>query len=148
VLGVASLRDATLATVRAARAQGHLDPADADRAEHVVGEIERVREVVGLLRDGRPEAVRAVGPVLTASHLSLRDLMTTSCAELDAIVSAVLAAGALGARIVGGGFGGSAVVLCDATADRVAAVSEAAAGAVPGAVVRPVAPAAGVRRVR
>lgn len=145
-LGLVSLRDATIPDVRSARDRGRLDRVDADRAEHVVAEVARVEEVVALLRDGSPAAVRAVGPVLTRSHGSLRDLMTTSCPELDAIVDAVLAAGALGARIVGGGFGGSAVVLCDGDPRSVAAVTTAARAAVPGAVVRAVAPADGARR--
>lgn len=54
------------------------------------------------------------GALMTASHLSLRDDFEVSCAELDLVVASALAAGALGARMTGGGFGGSAVVLCHA----------------------------------
>ncbi|WP_448640634.1 galactokinase [Geodermatophilus sp. URMC 63] len=84
------------------------------RARHVVSEDARVREVVGLLRSGRDP--RAVGPVLTAGHVSLRDDFQVSVPLLDALVEAALDAGAHGARMVGGGFGGSAVALVDADA--------------------------------
>ena len=73
-------------------------------------------EVVGTLRgDADP---RAIGPVLTAGHASLRDDFEISVPLLDAIVEAALEAGAHGARMVGGGFGGSAVALVDADARR------------------------------
>ena len=88
------------------------------RARHVVTEDARVLEVVALLRGaGDP---RAIGPVLTAGHASLRDDFQISTPELDACVDAALTAGAAGARMVGGGFGGSAIVLVEAaSADRV-----------------------------
>ncbi|RBY96806.1 galactokinase [Blastococcus sp. TF02-8] len=91
------------------------------RARHVVTEDARVLEVVRLLRDtGDP---RAVGPVLTAGHASLRDDFQISTVELDTCVAAALEAGAEGARMVGGGFGGSAIVLVeDASVDRVTEV--------------------------
>ncbi len=56
---------------------------------------------------------RAIGPVLTAGHVSLRDDFEISTPELDAVVDTALAAGAHGARMVGGGFGGSAIVLVE-----------------------------------
>jgi galactokinase len=56
-----------------------------------------------------------VGQLMNASHLSLRDDYAVSCAELDIAVDASLAAGALGSRMVGGGFGGSAIALIEAT---------------------------------
>lgn len=77
-------------------------------ARHVVTEIERVRAVVGLLRAGR---VPEIGPLLDASHASLRDDLAVSCPELDTAVDAARRAGALGARLTGGGFGGSAIAL-------------------------------------
>ena len=91
------------------------------RARHVVTEDARVLEVVALLRGtGDP---RAIGPVLTAGHASLRDDFQISTPELDACVDAALTAGAAGARMVGGGFGGSAIVLVEAaSADRVTEV--------------------------
>ena len=67
-------------------------------------------EVVALLRAGD---VRAIGPAMTASHASLRDDYEVSCPELDLAVSTALAAGAHGARMTGGGFGGSAIALVE-----------------------------------
>ncbi|RZI88444.1 MAG: hypothetical protein EOO67_13125 [Microbacterium sp.] len=79
------------------------------RARHVVTEQYRVLSFVAALqRDDWTEA----GDLMTASHLSLRDDYEVSCPELDLVVATSLAAGALGARMTGGGFGGSAVVLC------------------------------------
>ncbi|GAA3835842.1 galactokinase [Streptomyces phyllanthi] len=78
---------------------------------HVVTENERVERVVSLLESGD---TRAIGPVLVEGHASLRDDFRISCPELDLVVDTALAAGALGARMTGGGFGGSAIVLVDA----------------------------------
>jgi galactokinase len=113
------------------------------RARHVVSEDARVEEVVGLLRAGGDP--RGVGPVLTAGHASLRDDFEVSVPELDTVVEVALAAGAHGARMVGGGFGGSAVALVDAAAvdDVTAAVTERAGA--PRSYV--VVPAAGARRL-
>ncbi|MEY4735069.1 MAG: hypothetical protein RL428_404, partial [Actinomycetota bacterium] len=63
------------------------------------------------------------GQLITQSHISLRDDYTVSCPELDAAVDASLAAGALGSRMVGGGFGGSAIALIKA--DQIESVKEA-----------------------
>jgi galactokinase len=76
----------------------------------VISEEGRVLEVAALLEAGE---LRSVGPVLTSGHASLRDDFEVSCAELDTAVEAALASGALGARMVGGGFGGSAIALID-----------------------------------
>jgi galactokinase len=88
------------------------------RARHIVTENARVLQVVETLRgDADP---RAIGPVLTAGHASLRDDFEISVPLLDAIVEAAVEAGAHGARMVGGGFGGSAIALVDADSlDRV-----------------------------
>ena len=75
---------------------------------HVVSENDRVLSAVVLLRAGR---FAEIGPLLTASHESLRDDYQVSCPELDLAVDAALGAGALGARMTGGGFGGSAIAL-------------------------------------
>jgi galactokinase len=91
------------------------------RARHIVTENARVLEVVDVLR-GTADP-REIGPVLTAGHVSLRDDFEISTVELDACVDAAVAAGAHGARMVGGGFGGSAVVLVDR--DRAGAVAGA-----------------------
>jgi galactokinase len=117
------------------------------RVRHVVTENRRVLEVAARLRDGD---VRGIGPDLTASHVSLRDDYEVSCVELDLAVDTALAAGAHGARMTGGGFGGSAIALVEssATADVRAAVlaAFAAAGlAEPGFVEA--LPSAGARRI-
>jgi galactokinase len=75
---------------------------------HVVTENDRVRSTVGLLRDGR---LAEIGELLNASHDSLRDDYRVSCLELDVAVDAARSAGAVGARMTGGGFGGSAIAL-------------------------------------
>jgi galactokinase len=91
------------------------------RARHIVTENARVLEVVRILRDEADP--RAIGPILVAGHASLRDDFEISTAELDACVDSAVAAGAHGARMVGGGFGGSAVVLVDR--DRAQEVGDA-----------------------
>jgi galactokinase len=83
------------------------------RARHVVTEIARARNVVTLLGSGR---IRDIGPLLNASHASLRDDLEVSSPELDCVVDAARAAGAVGARMTGGGFGGSALALVQHTA--------------------------------
>ncbi|MEU9862763.1 galactokinase [Streptomyces sp. NPDC047971] len=91
---------------------------------HVVSDNHRVERTIALLDAGD---ARAVGPVLTEGHVSLRDDLRVSCPELDLAVEAANAAGALGARMTGGGFGGSAIVLVEErTADAVAAAVEKA----------------------
>jgi galactokinase len=97
------------------------------RARHIITENARVLEVVATLRgSGAGADPRAIGPVLTAGHESLRDDFEISIPLLDACVEAAVAAGAHGARMVGGGFGGSAIALVEADAiDSVtAAVAE------------------------
>jgi galactokinase len=102
VLGLTSLRDVEVTAI------GDL-PADlVPRARHVITEIARVREVVALLDAGR---MREIGPLLDASHTSLAKDYEVSCPELDLAVGAARAGGALGARMTGGGFGGSAIAL-------------------------------------
>lgn len=102
------------------------DPVLRRRARHVLSEGDRVRAAATALAGGD---WAGLGTVMTASHASLRDDFEVSCPELDAIVSAALDAGALGARMTGGGFGGSAVVLCRAGDEaRLAAVVDDALG--------------------
>jgi len=115
-LGVATLREAD-------DVEGLTDPVLRQRARHVVTEIARVRRVVAALGDSD---WRAVGRAFTESHVSLRDDFEVSCPELDAVVDTALAAGALGARMTGGGFGGSAIVL--AAADELPGLQERIAG--------------------
>ena len=78
------------------------------RARHVVSEVARVDEFVAALR---ADDWAALGPLLDASHDSLRDDYEVSCEELDVAVEIAREAGALGARMTGGGFGGSAIAL-------------------------------------
>ncbi len=118
-LGVPALRDVPDVAALAPLDDGTDDGALLlRRARHVVTEDARVLEVVGLLRG--TDDPRAIGPVLSAGHASLRDDFQISTPELDACVAAAVEAGAAGARMVGGGFGGSAIVLVEAgSVDRV-----------------------------
>jgi galactokinase len=114
-LGVALLREvedvAALDVLADGTAEGNLL---LRRARHIVTENARVLEVVAALRgDADP---RSIGPILTAGHASLRDDFEISVPLLDAAVEAAVEAGAHGARMVGGGFGGSAIALVDAPA--------------------------------
>lgn len=79
----------------------------ARRARHVVGECTRVARAAEALHAGD---VASFGALLTESHASLRDDFDVSVPELDRIVADACAAGALGARMTGGGFGGCAIV--------------------------------------
>jgi galactokinase len=80
---------------------------------HVVTEIRRVEEAVELMRSGR---LRDVGPLFTASHASMRDDFEITVPELDVAVDTALEAGAIGARMTGGGFGGCIIALTEADA--------------------------------
>ncbi|OEU87048.1 galactokinase [Streptomyces abyssalis] len=126
-LGVGALRDVAYGELAAALRSVE-DEALRPLVRHVVTENERVARTVRLLDAGETQAI---GPVLTEGHASLRDDFAVSCAELDLVVQASTASGALGARMTGGGFGGSAIVLVRAeAAESVAkAVGEAFAAA-------------------
>jgi galactokinase len=115
ILGLEYLADATPADLERLE-----DPRLRARARHVVTEVERVVRFVELVRAGR---IAECGPLLDASHASLRDDYEVSAVELDTVVAAATEAGALGARMTGGGFGGSAIALVPDEA--VAAVSDA-----------------------
>ncbi|MFY1619250.1 galactokinase [Micromonospora sp. WMMD736] len=118
-LGVPALRDVTVDELDAALAR--LDDAETRRrVRHVVTEDQRVLDTVALLRAGR---VRDIGPLLTASHVSMRDDFEITVPEIDTAVEAALSAGALGARMTGGGFGGCVLALVET--DRVDTVAEA-----------------------
>lgn len=90
------------------------------RARHAVTEIARVKGAVAALK---ASDFTTLGRLINESHISLRDDYTVSCPELDVAVDASLAAGALGSRMVGGGFGGSAIALIKA--DQIESVKEA-----------------------
>ncbi|MBF6332885.1 galactokinase [Nocardia transvalensis] len=111
-LGVRSLREITDVAAIARLT----DPVLRRRARHIVTENARVLTVVEMLRDGRDP--RRIGPILTTGHASLRDDFEISTPQLDTAVEAALAAGAHGARMVGGGFGGSIIALTDADRTR------------------------------
>ncbi len=98
LLGVESLRQAS------AQAVAELPEPLALRAGHVLGENQRVREAVAALRAGE---LPALGRLLDASHESLRDCYQISTPAVEAAVQRLRRAGAAGARMVGGGFGGS-----------------------------------------
>ncbi|WP_234971322.1 galactokinase [Jatrophihabitans endophyticus] len=144
-LGVTALRDVTDLDAALARLD---DDRLRRRVRHVVTENARVLDTVARLDDGGP--IAAIGPLLSASHASLRDDYEVSSRELDVAVEAALGAGAHGARMTGGGFGGSAIALVDAgDSDDVTAAVErafAAAGLAAPAVFTAV-PSAGARRV-
>ena len=122
-LGVDSLRAASLADVERLP-----DDVLRRRARHVVSEIERVRAVVDRVADGD---WAGVGRAFGASHASMRDDFEISCAELDLAVATAVEAGAVGARMTGGGFGGSTVALVPT--ERVEAVATAVDTAFAGA---------------
>jgi galactokinase len=108
------------------------DPVLRRRARHVVTDDARVLQVVALLRkEAGSDAVgayREIGRLLTQAHESLRDDFEISWPEADAAVAAALAAGAFGARMIGGGFGGSVLVLAGPGDGVRAAIGEEYAG--------------------
>lgn len=106
-LGVPALRDVAPHDLPDALAR--LDETTARRVRHVVTENARVSAVVDLLERG--EDPREIGTHLTRSHESLRDDYEVSAPELDSAVEAALSSGAYGARMIGGGFGGSVIAL-------------------------------------
>ncbi|WP_328327422.1 MULTISPECIES: galactokinase [unclassified Streptomyces] len=130
ILGVPALRDVPYEQLTEALAKltDLADPKVRGYVRHVVSDNHRVARTVALLDAGD---VRGVGPILTDGHASLRDDLLVSCEELDLVVASANAGGALGARMTGGGFGGSAIVLVEEVhAEAVAkAVTEAFAEA-------------------
>jgi galactokinase len=109
-LGITSLRELTMDKLEKSR--GLLTETEFVRARHAVTEMKRVLDCVQALSDSN---FGLVGELINQSHASLRDDYTVSCPELDTAVDAALAAGALGSRMVGGGFGGSAIALIQAS---------------------------------
>ena len=147
LLGVPALRDVDPAGLDAALARLPDDELRR-RVRHVVTEDVRVVDAAAALRAADWPAL---GALMNASHVSLRDDYEVSCDELDVAVEAARGAGALGARMTGGGFGGSAIAL--APADAAGAVGDAVRSAFAGRgwtapVVFPVTPSEGLRRDR
>ena len=122
-LGVPALRDLTIDELDLAMQGLHSDLLR-KRARHVITENDRTLAAADLLRTGQ---IREIGPLLTASHESLRDDFEVSVPEVDLLVEVMLAFGAYGARITGGGFGGCAIGLMDPAQARAAAVAAEAA---------------------
>jgi galactokinase len=129
-LGVGSLRDVATGANTAAL------PAElARRVRHVVGENARVEAAVRAIERGD---VRSLGEIINASHASLRDDFQVSLPAIDAIVAAAQADGDVyGARLTGGGFGGSVLVLARRGAGRAAAGRAVAASGVGARVIVP-----------
>ncbi|MDE0546628.1 galactokinase [Microbacterium sp. C7(2022)] len=121
-LGVPALRD--VSTEDLERLESLVDEVTLRRARHVVTENQRVLDTVRTLREAGPAAI---GDVLVASHVSMRDDFEISVPELDTAVDAALAAGAVGARMTGGGFGGAAIALV--SSDSAEKVTDAVASA-------------------
>ena len=121
-LGVKSMRELTLNQLESEREQ--LTDTEYIRARHAVSEMTRVLDCVEALALGD---FARVGQLLNQSHASLRDDYTVSCPELNTAVDASIAAGALGSRMVGGGFGGSAIALIEVskTAQTIHAIEKA-----------------------
>lgn len=128
------------------RAAEILDDVTFRRVRHIVTENQRVLDTVAALDADGP---RAIGDLLTASHASMRDDFEISVPELDLAVETTLAAGALGARMTGGGFGGAAIALMPvelipAATDAVAAAFAASGFRAPNQFT--VTPSEGARR--
>jgi galactokinase len=121
-LGIKSMRELTMDQLEAGKAQ--LTQVEYVRARHAVSEMKRVLDCVEAL--SKSDFVK-VGELINQSHISLRDDYNVSCPELDTAVDASLAAGALGSRMVGGGFGGSAIALIEVskTSETIHAVEKA-----------------------
>ena len=106
LLGVSSLRDVSVDDLP--RAREILEDETFRRVRHIVTENQRVLDTVRALRDEGPAAI---GDLLDASHVSMRDDFEISVPELDLAVETAQANGAIGARMTGGGFGGAAIAL-------------------------------------
>jgi galactokinase len=121
-LHISSLRDIEMSALVAKREL--LSVEEFKRAHHAVSEMARTLEAVVVLK--RQDFV-ALGSLITQSHNSLRDDYEVSCPELNCAVDTALAYGALGARMIGGGFGGSAIALAEQ--GQIQAIKSAIAGA-------------------
>jgi galactokinase len=121
-LGITSLRELTLQQLEQSRSM--LTEIEFVRVRHAVTEMQRVLDCVAALSNSD---FKKVGDLINQSHASLRDDYTVSCPELDTAVDAALSAGALGSRMVGGGFGGSAIALIQAskTSETIKAIEKA-----------------------
>jgi len=105
-LGVSTLREISVSEFESRKRE--FDTTTYLRAHHAVTEIARVSKAVTALREGNYEEL---GQLLNQSHESLRDEFTVSCPELNCAVEVANSRGALGSRMIGGGYGGSAIAL-------------------------------------
>ncbi|MBH0009940.1 galactokinase [Salinibacterium sp. SWN1162] len=105
-MGTSSLRDVSVGDLD--RARELLDDVTFRRVRHVVTENQRVLDTVRVLG---AEGPLAIGALLDASHVSMRDDFEISIPELDLAVETARDNGAIGARMTGGGFGGAAIAL-------------------------------------
>ena len=110
-LQVKALRDVPLEGL-GARLAALENPVVRRRARHVVTENARVLDAVALLEADHPGEI---GPLLSASHASMRDDFEITAPPVDLAQETALAAGALGARMTGGGFGGCVIALVEST---------------------------------
>lgn len=117
-LGVSTLREVQDQGVSALDTVS--SPEDTRRARHIITENQRVLDTVAALRD---HDFAEVGRHLNASHRSMRDDFGITTAHIDLIAETAVRAGALGARMTGGGFGGCVIALADTAA--VVAIAEA-----------------------
>jgi galactokinase len=117
-----SLATAAVASESSAQAAGHAvsrltDPVLRRRARHVLTDTVRAGEIADVLEaPAEPDAFRRIGQLLTMGHTSLRDDFEVSWEAADVTVTTACAAGALGAKMIGGGFGGSVLALVPAGA--------------------------------
>ena len=127
---VTALRDVSPEEFAANR--GRIAAGAAKRAAHVIGEIDRVEKSMDLIRKGD---IKGFGQFLFESHQSSIENFENSCPELDIVVEAARVAGALGARLSGGGFGGCAIVMVQKA--QAQAVSEKISGICHGKGITP-----------
>ncbi|MFT4245893.1 MAG: galactokinase [Micrococcaceae bacterium] len=106
ILKVPSLRDIDASELTEAKEK--LDEETYKRLHHIVTENERVLNTIKTLEDG---TIEDIGKLLDESHVSMRDVFEISCPELDLAVETAQQSGAIGARMTGGGFGGSAIAV-------------------------------------
>ncbi|WP_084038891.1 galactokinase [Demequina sp. NBRC 110053] len=145
-LGVATLRE--IGADDLTRAEGALDEETYRRVRHVVTENQRVLDTVDTLAAAGP---RAIGDLMNASQASMRDDFEITVPEIDLACDAAVLAGAVGARMTGGGFGGSSIALVPA--EKAQEIASAVQGALSDAGLREptiftVAPSQGARRDR
>lgn len=146
-LGVRELREVPLESL--ATTLDKLPPLLRRRARHVVTDSARVEQVARLLVSG--DDPRRIGPLLNESHASMRDDFEITAPSVDALQAAAVAAGAHGARMTGGGFGGCVIALVDADhAESVAdaCVAAAAHGGFAAPTVFEAVASAGAARIR